>query len=71
MISLLDITERMSRVGRACQKVELKPSLKPLPLSTEVRILIVWGFWTVPELLFKKKNFIPLLQELLRKSEAS
>lgn len=52
-----------SEVDRAGQKVE--PFLLRLPLSTEVRIPLGGLYGTVPELLFEKKELIPMLQQLL------
>ena len=52
-------------VGRAGQKVELKPSLRPLPWSIKVRVPSGGPWGTVPELLFEKKGLIPELQQLL------
>ncbi|MFC1957396.1 hypothetical protein ACFLX0_01060 [Chloroflexota bacterium] len=40
-------------VDRACQKVELKPSQKPLPLFTEVRIPLGQGWYYTIDRAFK------------------
>jgi hypothetical protein len=58
-------------VDRACQKVELKPSLRPSLLSTEVRIPSGGHYGTAPELFFEKRQLISALEKLISYSPAT